>query len=141
MTKDEFYSRWINNILTSINNHVDENTKIVLLESCGRYCARFGMINNALSCQGDVEKFLSVMRTWVGKNNVSRDGNKINVIYEKCYCQLKAPIPKELGETFCNCSRGWLKEMFETVLKKPVNVEIKSTIKCGADRCQFVVNL
>ena len=141
MAKDEFAFRWINNILESVNEHLDEDTKVRLMESCGRACARSGVIDSAVVCQGDLDKFLSTMGKWVGKKNVSREGDAIQVIYEKCYCRLKTQVPVELSDTYCSCSSGWLKEMFETVVGKPVDVEIESTINRGAEKCRFLVNL
>lgn len=141
MIKDDFTLRWITNILRSVNDQLSEDTKIRLMESCGRSCARSGVIDSAAACAGDLNRYLSTLRGWVGTKNVTQDGDTIHVVYKKCYCRLKPQVPKELSDIYCNCSRGWLKEMFETVVGKPVDVEIKSTILRGAEMCKFTVNL
>lgn len=81
------------------------------------------------------------MRKWLGTKNITQDGDTIHVIYKKCFCQLRALVPDELSEVYCNCSRGWLREMFETVVGKAVEVEIESTILRGSDKCQFTLKL
>ena len=49
--------------------------------------------------------------------------------YDQCYCgqvkHTKTPFPRL---TYCHCSVGWYKQLFETVLGRPVDVEITQSI-------------
>jgi hypothetical protein len=141
MNKNTFTDRWIFSMLNSINTQLDKDTRLRLMELCGRSCAQSGVIKTALENKGDLDKFIIQMGKWLGKENVLRDGQTIQLVYQKCFCKIKTKIPEGLADTYCDCSRGWLKEMFETIVGKPVEVEIKSTIKGGGDTCQFVVNV
>ena len=111
------------------------------MESCGRSCARSSAIKNAEQCRGDLPKFLSTFRSWVGKENVRQEDGEIFLTYPKCLCSLQAEISAALAETYCYCSCGWLKTMFETVVGNPVEVELESSVKRGSDACRFVVRL
>jgi predicted hydrocarbon binding protein len=47
-------------------------------------------------------------------------------------------IPKgKLSGTYCNCSRGWAKALFEGVLDRPVDVVMEESIIKGDKQCSF----
>ena len=141
MKRGDFAHRWVQNILLSIDGQLNEGTKARLMESCGRACARSSVIEEAEACRGDLDAFLAKIRSWVGQGNVTVDGETIRVVYEECFCKLTTEIPRELAVTYCLCSCGWLKEMFETVVGRPVEVDLESSIRRGSDTCSFVVRL
>ena len=139
MKKTEFTQRWITNILASINSQVSEETKVRLMESCGRACAKAEAVNAVDNCRGDCQQLQSILCKWLGKSNVWRKGDTVHLVYSKCYCRLQVDIPDRLSKIFCQCSCGWLKEVFETALKKQVKVDLKSSIRQGAQQCTFEV--
>ena len=141
MGQDEFTQRWIVNLIESMDENLDEKTRMRLLESCGRACARSSAIKAAEACKGDLDKLLSTLGKWVGKENVRKDNGTVYVSYSKCLCHLVAEGPARLPDTYCFCSRGWLKEMFETVVGRPVDVDLKESIKRGGKKCRFTIRL
>ena len=141
MAQKKFTQRWVKNLMDSMDAHLDEETKIALMESCGRACARGGPIRSAEACQGDPDRWLSTLGKWIGKENVRKDGNVVHIVYNKCLCHLVADGPPRLPDCYCYCSRGWLKEMFETVVGKPVDVDLTDSIKRGGQQCSFTVQL
>jgi hypothetical protein len=62
--------------------------------------------------------------------------------YDRCYCgrvrQTKEPFPTD---TYCHCSTGWYKSLFEAAFNRPVEVTLKQSILQGADRCEFEIRL
>jgi len=85
----------------------------------------------------NIEEFLDKLsKNW---KHLKLDGNKVYVEYEKCYCPLVRDYKETLPATFCNCSRGWLKELFESALEKPVEVKLEKSIKRGDEICRFRV--
>lgn len=141
MADKKFTQRWVKNLMDSMDAHLDEDTKISLMEACGRACARGGPIDAAQKCQGDLGQLLSTLERWIGKGNARQDGEVVRVVYTKCYCHLVSDGPPTLPDTYCYCSRGWLKEMFETAMGSPVEVDLMESIKRGAQRCTFTIRL
>ncbi|MGB9301408.1 MAG: DUF6144 family protein [Anaerolineae bacterium] len=133
--------RWIENLMGAMDAHLDQGTKAALMESCGRACARLGAIGSAEKCQGDVDKLVTTLEKWIGEGNAQRDGDVVHVVYPRCLCHLVAKGPERLPDTYCLCSRGWLKEMFETVVNHPVEVALLESVKRGAKQCRFTVTL
>lgn len=136
-----FAQRWVRNLVESIDEHLDQDTKVRLMESCGRACARAEAVAAAQACGGDLEQLLSTLGRWIGRENVQRDGGAVHVVYRRCFCPLVGDEATEVPAIYCLCSRGWLKEMFETVVARPVEVELVESIKRGADQCRFTISL
>jgi predicted hydrocarbon binding protein len=68
-------------------------------------------------------------------------GDAVYVVYDRCYCPLVKGYDGKLSPTFCSCSRGWIKELFESVLKKPVEVKLEKSVKQGDEICRFRIHL
>jgi predicted hydrocarbon binding protein len=137
--KSKFIHDWISNLIENMDEHLDEAAKINLLEKCGRACAESHAKEQALKNKGDLSGWLSVLKRWVGSENVRKEEHGVRVMYSKCLCPLVQGHPPLMSKTYCNCSRGWLMETFETVLEKPVEVKLEDSIMQGGKRCRFIV--
>jgi len=71
-----------------------------------------------------------------------KEGEKVYIIYPRCYCSQVNKIPKgKLSGTYCNCSRGWAKALFEGALGRPVEVLMEKSIISGDNQCKFRIIL
>jgi predicted hydrocarbon binding protein len=59
------------------------------------------------------------------------------ILYDKCYCGIVNKTKQPISKTFCNCSRGYLKDFFEGVFEKEIQLEIIDTVIHGANNCTF----
>jgi len=139
--KSKVVHDWISSLMKSMDEHLDDEEKIKLLEDCGRACAGRHAKSEAAKHKGHLDKWLEALRKWVGAENVRKEGDVIRVVYGKCFCPLVQDSPPLLSDTFCNCSRGWLKEVFETVVDNPVDVKLEDSIMRGGKHCRFFVRL
>jgi len=134
--------KWIVSLMDSLDALVDEKTRVRVLENCGRNCIPRSLVRRAQACKKsakDNNEFLDrLSKIW---SHLQRDGDKVYVVYEKCYCPLVKAYSNKLSPTFCNCSRGWIKELFESALERPVDVTLEKSIKQGNDICKFRVYL
>ncbi len=136
-----FANVWIKRFMDNLDAHVDEPKRIALLETRGRACARRDSIKAAQKCEGDIDKLMATMGGWLGAENAKREGNVVHVTYPKCLCPMAAEVTEKISGSYCHCSVGWLKEMYETVVGKPVKVEALETIKRGGTACRFTIHL
>jgi predicted hydrocarbon binding protein len=133
---------WIQSLMENLDAQLDPKARAKLMEACGRACARRGaVVGLAKPAGGDLDKLLSALGKHIGKENATRDGNVVHLRYPKCYCPLVAAGPPRLSDTYCNCSRGWVLEVFEAVTGKPVAVELISSIKRGNPDCRFTIRV
>ena len=135
--------RWISCLIAGLDEHVDEDTKARVLERCGRQCQSQRFVKKARSIyekSKDMSEFLG--RFGEIYDHLHVEGDNVYVVYPKCYCSFVNKIPLgELSATYCNCSRGWAKELFEGALGRPVEVVMEESIVGGGDQCKFRIVL
>lgn len=77
-----------------------------------------------------------------GGRLILKDKSTIIGGYDHCYCGMvsktRTPFP---DLTYCQCSTGWYKQLFETALGHPVKVKILQSIIAGARTCEFVIKI
>jgi predicted hydrocarbon binding protein len=134
--------KWIKSLMENLDEHVDEKTKITVLENWGRACITRSFLKKVQKCKKNAEntsEFVDrLQQIW---SNLHRDGDDISVVYKTCYCPLVRGCSQQLPATFCNCSRGWIKELFESALEKHVDVILEKSILRGDDCCKLRVYL
>lgn len=135
--------RWISCLIDGLDEYVDEELKVKVLEQCGRQCQSQRFVEKAREIyekSENIGEFLNELMK-VYKNLHMEDG-KIYIVYTKCYCSHVNKIPQEkLSSTFCNCSRGWIKELFEGALGKQVDVLMEESIVNSDKQCKFQIVL
>jgi predicted hydrocarbon binding protein len=135
--------RWIACLMAGLDKHVDEETRAKLLEQCGRQCISQSFIKKAQGIyqkSENIDEFLDKF----GKvyKHLHREEDKIYVVYPKCYCSFVNKIlPSNLSATYCNCSRGWAKALFEGALGRSVEVIMEKSIVKGDKQCKFQIVL
>jgi predicted hydrocarbon binding protein len=139
--KVDFAHGWITRFMESLDAEVPPPDRIALLEARGRSCARGGAVAAAKQCEGDVDKLVSTIAGWSGASEMRREGNRVRVAFTRCACPMVAEVKAPLSPTYCHCSVGWIKEMFETVSGGPVTVEVLETVKRGGTACRFDLRL
>ena len=133
--------RWIAWLIAAMDETVDEETRTKILEKCGRQCQSENFIKKARKIyekSKSVDEFLDQFGQVY--KNLHREGDKVYIIYPKCYCPNVNKIPPgKLSATYCNCSRGWAKALFEGALGRPVEVIMEKSIVKGDEQCRFRV--
>lgn len=123
---------------------VDEETRLRIMEKCGEACAETGDLDVAKRIAeetSDIDEIIEKANdriAWCGK--WAREGDKITTVCTECGCPLVRNGLVSLTGTFCYCSLGWVKTIFETLLRKPVKVELRKSIGRGDDVCEYVVH-
>ena len=126
-------------MIAGLDEHVDEKTRAVILEQCGRQCQSAGFIKKAkviYEKSNGIDDFLR--RFEQVYKHLRREGNNVYIVYPTCYCSQVNKIPKgKLSGTYCNCSLGWAKALFEGALGKSVEVIMEKSIINGDNKCKF----
>jgi hypothetical protein len=140
--KNRFLAGWLAAWLGNMKKDLPAAEMVKVIEDNGRACAeRGGSLAWAKSFNGDIDKFLAAMRKAIGANNARRDGSKITLIYEKCFCPLVGDTSEKLPAEYCLCTRGWTKAVYGAITGKEVKVDLKTTVKRGDPQCLIEVDL
>jgi predicted ArsR family transcriptional regulator len=136
-------AKWIRTLMDGLDKNVDQKTIAKILEQCGRQCQTQSFIKKAKAIyqkSADTNDFLEKLgQTY---KHLHLEGNKVYLVYPKCYCsQVNKLSKEELSGTYCNCSRGWAKALFEEAMGKPVEVTLEKSIIRGDDQCKLRIML
>jgi len=140
-SEQKFKEDWIVALMANLEERLDYQTRCALMEACGRDCAKRGAVTIAESCKSDVNKMVETLGRISQVEITDGNDNSFKVSYKKCFCELVSKGPERLPSTYCECSRGWLLQMFETAAQKPVAVEVIQTIKRGGTSCDFLIQI
>lgn len=141
--EEKFKQKYVTTLMENLEKRVDEPTRVRLMNDCGRACARRGgLFKAAEGNRGDLKTFLTRMNESLGTDSARLlDEKTVRWSYPRCFCELVAAGPLRLPAVYCQCSVGWVLEMFETVLGRPVKVRLVQSIRTGGSSCVFQVDL
>ena len=135
-------SRVINSIINGMEElSIAKRRKI--MEKSGEACAIAGSYEIAKKISEkttNIEEIINDINNqipWCGQWNLK--DNIIRSVCNECGCPLVKNKIVSLNSTFCYCSLGWVKLIFNTLFKKPVHVEMLKSIGAGDNTCEFVV--
>jgi hypothetical protein len=151
--KDKFLHVWIQRMMNSLDENLDAASRTKVMQACGRACFRGAHGEpGAKAKAGDLDRFLEQLRGYVGPEALRREGDTIYFNYVKnprglrvadgyCLCPIIESEPKTISKTYCACSVGYVKEMFDRVSEKPVRVELLESVRTGGKSCRFAVHV
>lgn len=134
----------IQDMMTLLDRDVAEGTRRELMESCGRECLGGAILKKALRLADQADNLDDLLArlndAHIGGGSLRREGDVICAEYHRCYCGSVSKSRTVFSPTYCYCSCGWYKQLFETLLKKAVRVELLESIIQGGGRCRFRIH-
>ncbi|MFX1379741.1 MAG: DUF6144 family protein [Promethearchaeota archaeon] len=133
-------------VINSIINGMEEISIVKrkkIMEKSGEACAKAGSFEIAKKISEEttsIEEIIEKINNqipWCGKWKLKN--NFIRSICSECGCPLVRNKIVNLNSIFCYCSLGWVKTIFQILLKKPIHVEILKSIGAGDTICEFIV--
>jgi hypothetical protein len=149
----EFADEWVKRFFAAVDQTLDEPTRHKLMEANGRLC----FVAYAGPPRRE-QKTLEQFKAWVAESGKERgysiDGDAIGFEYvgsaetggaapeRVCLCPMvEAQTAGSISPTYCLCSVGYVREMHERILGKPVAVELVDSVLRGGKRCRFRITM
>lgn len=131
--------KWVRNLIAGLDEYVDPETRKQILERCGRDCITKKMIDRARELYSDSEDLEDFLRRYSGVNShLHVEDGSVYLVYPKCYCPTVKNIPPgHLSASYCDCSRGWAKSLFEGATGQLVEVVREASVVNGDGECRF----
>lgn len=131
-------------LLEILSRRMDGDTLNNTLLELGGYCSGLGDETLA-KFRGNPDGYRQMVKQSLSGDNITYDWEKgvITMSSEErtdCFC----PLISRLDHTppvACNCSLGWQKHTWETLLQRPVTVELKESVLRGGKRCTFIIRI
>ena len=150
-------AEWVKNAMEKLDALVDEKTRVQIMQNCGYNCAKknSNVIERAVARRkkyASINEFLEAEQQKPMKGTrLAREGNLLYQFYTpqaftrpmRCYCGLLRGLPNDesVSKTYCNCARGFVEKYWESVLGKPVKVDLLQSVVSGDKECKFAVHL
>jgi hypothetical protein len=140
----EFMENWLTDLLGSIESTVDRETKVKIIEGCGRGCFHRHKFKTDIAAKGagDLDKLIEA---YSNNFEIWKENGKVHIRFgetsNRCYCPVVQNIPPKPDDLHCECSRSTHQAIFETALGKPFKTEIVESLRRGGKTCHFIVNL
>ena len=146
MKNKERIIQWIDVVLNELSKlNDDKGTEILHL--CGGECSKTNIFlegaektRNKIKDEKDLDRLFDTFKIQYYNNpNLSKQGNKITLVFEECTC----PLVKEgINNSYlCNCTVGNTKKIFETLFNSNVDVELEQSILNGDKICKQVITI
>jgi predicted ArsR family transcriptional regulator len=136
-------SKWIAVLMNDLDAQLGEDLVRQVMEDCGKECIGQSILTRAKQLKQqatDLDDLLERLnQVHIGGGLLHREGDKIFAAYTSCYCGSVSKTRQPISTSYCQCSCGWYKQLFESILEKPVRVELVDSIIHGADACKFVI--
>jgi len=142
--RSTFIKKRYAHLLEMLSDKLGDEKLADLLGEQGRFCSNSG--DWALEkYRGDVDGYSKFVRTSSSADIITYDRDKgvITMTTDErpeCFCPLNGVAVKTPG-VVCNCSLGWQKNTWETLLQKKVRVELKEAVLRGGKHCTFEIHV
>ena len=132
---------WAESICADLENEFDdEMVKTIRMDCvCGPDMGNLSNFKNMYQSSTDLEEFVSNINNQNQGFTIEYDDNALYYIYPECYCPCVNRIDKPISKTWCFCTLGYTKKMFEYILDRKVDVSLIESIKTGGSICKIKV--
>jgi predicted hydrocarbon binding protein len=150
-------AEWVKAAMERLCALVDEKTRVQIMENCGYNCAEINrrVIERAKARRNkfkNIDEFLEAeQRKPTLGTMLAREGKTLYQFYipkeyarpMRCYCPLLRGLPEDekVSPTYCHCSKAFLKKFWETILERPVRVELMESVVSGGSECKFSIHI
>ena len=132
-------AEWVEKLSFLLEKRFDENTVKVIRQNC--YCNENGRLENVArelkQLYASHGKDLHRLVASLNENGAGWyiEGNQLYTKMFICECPMLEAAALSQSLTWCHCTAGYSKKLFELVFETPVDVEILQSIRQGCDYC------
>jgi hypothetical protein len=133
--------RWAENICESLEQSFDgETVKRIRMDcACGPGEGQIKKLKAIYNTASGLEDFAAKATAKSEDYKILYEDGALMLVYPTCYCSCVKRVDKPLTETWCLCTLGYAKRMFQQVLGREVNVELQTSVKTGGSQCRMKI--
>jgi hypothetical protein len=148
--KVEWAKLWTKRFFDVLDDELDEPTRRRIMEHNGTACHRASL--KGATPHATLDQLVRSIAEHSGPDSIRREGDTVYFNYVKnerglkvadgyCLCPLVEDGPPGLSKTFCYCSVGYVRDMFETITGRKAKVELLESVRSGGKACRFRVDM
>lgn len=138
-----FVRRRYAKLIDILSSRMNEKELSEVLHGLGVYCSTTDP--KMQTYRGDFDGYREHLKQTASGDDVTYNRKKGIIMMTSpertdCFCPWIS-IQNQTPKIVCNCSLGWQKQTWETVLGKKVQVELKESVLRGGKRCVFQIHV
>ncbi len=137
-------AKWTGDLVLSMETGLGPDLTTAVLESCGRECQAASRVKKARTIWresgGDLAACVERWNREHVLHDAGFDGQTFRFAYPRCFCGRVNSV-SGMPKSYCDCSRGWARELFEGVFGAPADVRLVKSVQAGDDHCEFEVRV
>lgn len=129
-------STWVKNTMKRLEDHFDKSTvkKIRMSCQCGYAMdGKLALVKELMASSTNLEEFADKDKAKAA--GLSYHGGELYLQFPFCPCPMLAEVDKLENNTWCQCTTGYSKVLFEKAFGCEVDVELLKSVKMGDDIC------
>ncbi|MBP7175328.1 MAG: hypothetical protein KBA53_03775 [Thermoclostridium sp.] len=131
-------AKWVKHVSSELEKHFEEHTIKDIRMGC--YCNENGKLDQSKEFIRKIYSASASLRDFVNKMNEHGAGwyieeGNLYTKYDSCPCPMLEGVDLLPTKTWCYCTVGYNKHIFESVFEREVDVELIESIKIGNKQC------
>lgn len=155
--KMDFVKIWVGRFFNVLEAHIDEETRGKIMRHNGKVCyeGAHGEIRELTPRNlEEIDASLVEMQEWLGEGNRNprrehniiyfnyvRNPNDLKIADGYCLCPVIEDGPVKISSTYCQCSVGYVEQMFRKVTGREVSVTLLESLRTGGKQCRFKIEM
>ena len=107
--------------------------------ACGPANSRSDKLRKIYRASDNLDDFAAKAAAQEHGYTILHEDGALFLVYPKCYCSCVKDVDEPVPTTWCYCTLGYTKRLFERVLERPVTAELIESVKTGGERCKIKV--
>ncbi len=146
ISNDDDMAQCIKEVMIQFDQVVpDKEKRDTVMEQLGNTCFHnfFSKIAEDVKKKSNgIEEIIQNINIASGGEHFKLEENKVYATFNQCLCQVGVRKTVEpISKTYCSCSLGWMKSLFNMLLGNNFTVELLESVVSGGKNCRFVINL
>ena len=132
---------WAESVCADLEQEFDDSAvrRIRMDCACGPEIGKMEKLRKLYRAAVDMDDFVTKANRLNQGFTMEHTDNGLFLIYPQCYCSCVKRVEKPITKTWCYCTLGYTKRMFEYVLDKTVMVELIESVKTGGSACRIKI--
>ena len=128
---------WAQRVCADLDREMEEAQikKIRMDCACGPDMGKMNALKKLYQSSGSLEAFVVKANALKQGFELKLEGRCLYLCYPQCYCSCVKRIGQPLSKTWCYCTLGYTKRMFEHIFEREVGVALIDSIKMGGSQC------
>ena len=138
--KQEDNSTWVKNTMKRLEENFDAPTvkKIRMNCQCGYAMdEKLALVKELMANASNLKEFADQDKAKAA--GLSYSDGELYLMFPFCPCPMLAEVDKLPTKTWCQCTTGYSKVLFERAFGREVKVDLLKSIKMGDDSCQMKI--